>query len=95
MTELCTGIGPALYRAEQQTAVKKLPDPFPLLRNGVWPRETRDMVGTGWATSHPDCMDRLRKHCFHLVEGWFLARKAAWALSGCMVSNSADYCVMP
>ena len=22
------------------TAVKKLPDPFPLLQNGVWPRKT-------------------------------------------------------
>ena len=40
----------------------------------------RAMVGT-WARSHPDCMDRLRKHYFHLVEGWFLARKAAWSLS--------------
>ena len=28
----------------------------------------RAMVGTGWATSHPDCMDRLRKHYSHLVE---------------------------
>ena len=42
------------------------------------------MVGTGWATSHPDCMDRLRKDYSHFVGGWFLARKAAWALSGSM-----------
>ena len=27
---------------------------------------------------------------FHLVEGWFLARKAAWAVRGC----SADYSLM-
>ena len=27
----------------------------------------RAMVGTGWATSHPDCMDRLRKHYSHLA----------------------------
>ena len=40
------------------------------------------------------CMDRLRKHYSHLVEGWFLASKAAWALSGCMTSNSADYCML-
>ena len=40
------------------------------------------MVGTEWATSCPDCMDKLRKHYSHLTEGWFLARKAAWALSG-------------
>ena len=51
----------------------------------------RGMVGTGWTTSRPDCMDRLRKHYFRLVEGWFLARKAAWALSGSMTTNSADY----
>jgi len=47
------------------------------------------IVGTRRATPHPDCMDSLRKH--YLVEGWFLARKAAWALSGCMATDSADY----
>ena len=26
-------------------------------------------VGTGWVTSHPDCMDRLTKHYSHLIEG--------------------------
>ena len=36
----------------------------------------RAVVGTGWATSHPDCTNRLRKHYYHLVEGWFMARKA-------------------
>ena len=49
------------------------------------------MVGTGKATPRPDCMDRLRKHYSHLAEGWFLARKAAWALSRCMATDSADY----
>ena len=52
------------------------------------------MVGTRWATSRPDCMDRLRKHYSHLVEGLFLASKAAWALSGCMATDSADYCML-
>ena len=52
------------------------------------------MVGTRWATPRPDCMDRLRKHYSHLAEGWFLARKAAWSLSGCMATNSADYYVL-
>ena len=54
------------------------------------------MVGTGWATSHPDCIDRLRKHYSHLVEGWFLARKATWALNRCtcMTTDSADYCML-
>ena len=33
-------------------------------------------------------MERLRKH---VVVGWFLARKAAWALSGCMATESADH----
>ena len=50
------------------------------------------MVGTEWATSRPDCMDRVRKHYSHLVGGWFLARKAVWALS--MTTDSADYCML-
>ena len=54
----------------------------------------RAMVGTRWATTRPDCMDRLRKHYSHLVDGWFLARKAAWALSRCMTTDSADYCML-
>ena len=49
------------------------------------------MIGTGRATPRPDYMDRFRKHYSHLAEGWFLARKAAWALSGCMATDSADY----
>ena len=49
------------------------------------------MFGTRRATPCPDCMDRLRKHYSHLAEGWFLARKAAWALGGCMATDSADY----
>ena len=48
----------------------------------------------GGPTPRPDCMDRLRKHYSHLVEDWFLARKAAWALSGCMATDSADYCML-
>ena len=47
------------------------------------------IVGTGRANPRPDCMDRLRKHYCRLAEGWFLARKAAWSLSGCMASDSA------
>ena len=38
-------------------------------------------------TSHPDCLDRLTKHYSQLVEGWFLARKVAWALSVCVCSK--------
>ena len=52
------------------------------------------MVGTWRSTPRPDCMDRLRKHYSHLVEGWFLARKAAWSLSGCIAADSADYCML-
>ena len=36
-------------------------------------------------------MDWLTKHYSHLVGGSFLARKAAWALSGCMITESVDY----
>ena len=54
----------------------------------------RAMVGTWWATSHSDCLDRLTKHYSQLVEGWFLARKASWALSRCVTTNSADYCML-
>ena len=38
-------------------------------------------------------MDRLRKHYSHCVEGWFLARKVAWAQSRCITTESADYCM--
>ena len=41
----------------------------------AWLGFERAMVVIGWATSHPDCMDSLR--ISYLVEGWFLARKAA------------------
>ena len=51
----------------------------------------RAMVGTGWANSHPCCIDRLRKYYSYLVEGSFLARKAAWALSSCLTT---DYCLL-
>ena len=54
----------------------------------------RAMIGTRLGTSHPDCMDRLRKHHSHLVEGWFLARKAVLGLSGCMTTDDADYCML-
>ena len=37
-------------------------------------------------------MDRLRKH--YLVWSSFLARKAAWALSWCMTTESAHYCIL-
>ena len=49
------------------------------------------MVGIVWANSCPGCMDRLRKRYSHLVGGSFLTWKAAWALSGCMTTESADY----
>ena len=52
------------------------------------------MVGTGWANSCPGCMDRLRKRYSHLVGGSFLAGKVAWTLSGCMTTESADYCML-
>ena len=53
-----------------------------------------DVVGTVLANSCPGCMDRLRKHYSHLVGGSFLAGKAAWALSGCLTTESTDYCML-
>ena len=52
------------------------------------------VVRTGWANFRPGCMDRLRKHCSCIVGGSFLAGKAAWALSACWTTESADYCVL-
>ena len=52
------------------------------------------MVGTWRATPRSDCMDWLRKHYSHLAEGWFLAIMAAWSLSGCIATDSADYNVL-
>ena len=52
------------------------------------------MVGTRWANSFPGCMDRLRKCYSHLVGGSFLAGEAAWVLSGCLTTESADYCML-
>ena len=54
----------------------------------------RAVVVTGWANPCPGCMDRFTKHYSHLVGGSFLARKAAWDLSGCMTTESADYCMI-
>ena len=51
------------------------------------------MVGTGWANPHPGSMDRLRKCHSLLVGGSFLAGKAAWALSRCLTTESAEYCM--
>ena len=42
----------------------------------------------------PGYMERLRKHYSHLVGGSFLAGKAAWALSKCMTTKSADHCML-
>ena len=49
----------------------------------------RATAGTGWTASGPGSMDRLRKHYSHIVGGSFLARKAAWALGRCMITESA------
>ena len=61
MIEYCAVIGPALHSAGQQTAVTEvsIPDPFPLLRNGVWPREIpidkRINMATSKASGGFDC----------------------------------------
>ena len=45
------------------------------------------VVGTGWANSHPVCMNRLRKRNSHLVRGSFLA--GCCAHGGCMNSEES------
>ena len=47
------------------------------------------VVGTGWANSHPVCMNRLRKRNSHLVRGSFLAGCCAHGgcLHGCKRGN--------
>ena len=52
------------------------------------------MVGTGWANSCPGYMNKLRKHYSHISGGSFLAGTAFWALSGCLPTESADYCML-
>ena len=54
----------------------------------------RTMIGTGLANSRSGCMSRLRKCYTHLSGGSFLAGKAFWALSGCLPTVSADYCML-
>ena len=52
------------------------------------------IIGTRWAHSRPGCIDRLRKRYSHLIGSSFLAWKAAWALSRCLITKSADYCML-
>ena len=53
-----------------------------------------NMVGTRLANSCPGCMSRLRKYYSHLLGGSFLTGKASWAPSGCLPTESADYCML-
>ena len=39
-------------------------------------------------------MDKFRKHYSHLVGSSFPAVKAVWALSRCLTTESADYCML-
>ena len=43
--------------------------------------------------TYPGCMDMLRKCYSHFVGGSFLAGKVALALSGCLTTESVDYCM--
>ena len=52
------------------------------------------MVGIGWTNFCNGYMGRLRKRYSHLVGSSFLAGKAAWTLSGCLTTGSADYCML-
>ena len=75
-------IGPALYRATQQTAVKEVTRPLPSLAELVWPRETS--LNTGRLVMHS-------LYLSHLVE---IADGSRHALA----INSricAAFCVLP
>ena len=54
----------------------------------------RAVVGTGWTNSCSGCINRLRKHHSHHVEGSFLAGKAPWVLNGCLPVKNAFYCTL-
>ena len=54
----------------------------------------RTVVSTRYANSCPGCMSRLRKRYSHLLGGSFLAGKASRALSGCLTTKSANYCML-
>ena len=46
-----------------------------------------------WANSYPGYMNRPRKRYSHLLGCSFLTGKAAWALSGYLPTENADYCM--
>ena len=48
----------------------------------------------GGTNSQSGCMSKLRKCYSHPSGGSFLAEKASWALSGCLLIESADYCIL-
>ena len=54
----------------------------------------KTVVSTRYANSCPGCMSRLRKRYSHLLGGSFLAGKASRALSGCVPTESANYCML-
>ena len=47
------------------------------------------VVGTGWANSHPVCMNGLRKRYSHLVGGSFLA--GCCAHGGCLAVRKEEW----
>ena len=49
------------------------------------------IVGTGYANSCPGCMET---EIFPCTGSSFLAGKAGWARSGCLTTESADYCLI-
>ena len=76
-----------------QSAMNSCPGCMDRLRNRY-----SHLVGgsflAGKVASCPSCMNRLRNRYSHLVGGSFLAGKVAWTLSGCMTTESADYCML-
>ena len=54
----------------------------------------RAIVGTGWVNSQTGCMNRLIKCYPYQLGGSFLSGKASLALSRCLPSEDADYCML-
>ena len=59
-----------------------------------WSGCKRAMVGTQWANFCRGCTNMPTKCYSNLLEGSFLAGKAAWALRGYLPTEKADYCML-
>ena len=54
----------------------------------------KDMVGNVWANSRHHWINKLRKHYSRCVGDSILGGKTGWILSGWMLTENADYCMV-